>query len=371
MNRKSLEQKMENPLLVLETRNYCAIASEDPCKHCSVESYVGAKPQKNSGIDWLDVIKQFSEFGTKGHVVLKNGAGALGNIEISILEKTLNEGLSASITTEGVCVPDKFKSELYKLADEHEGKLGVTVSLDGETPEIYGQLRKPKHFDRTISFIRDAQSHGLDVATNYVVHAGNVDSLQDYVSFAVKKLGVKKVNLLELNSTGNAKRNGLKEADSQQYFNVLMRTFTEGDEQIRQALEGTFAAEVYKAENGLSEGCTGCPAGSKGMYFIQHKGEIFPCSSLELPQYHVGNVKKMTLAEADKSMEFGYARKVAQSLKTENPLVSMCPGRLESFGEQGRMEQATEMTKIITNYLKEKDIKLTKGNSCNCYSPAF
>ncbi len=371
MKRKSLEQKMENPLLVLETRNYCAIASEDPCKHCSVEGYVRAEPQMNSGVDWLNIVEQFSEFGENGHVVLKNGAGALGDSEISILEKTLNEGLSASITTEGVCVPNKFKSELYKLADEHKNKLGVTVSLDGETRETYGQLRRPEHFDSVVSFVRDAQSHNLDVATNYVVHAGNVGSLQDYVNFVVKELGVKKINLLELNSTGNAKRNGLKEADSQQYFDVLMKTFSEGDEQIKQALDGTFAAEVYKAETGLSEGCNGCPAGSKGMYFIQHDGEIFPCSSLELPQYHVGDVERMTLAEADKSMEFEYARKVAQSLKTENPLVSMCPGRLESFGEQGRMEQATEMTKIITNYLKEKGIELTKGDSCNCYSPAF
>lgn len=266
---------------------------------------------------------------------------------------------------------DKFESELYRLSGENPGKLGVTVSLDGETPEIYGQLRQPIHFDRAVSFIKEAKAKGLSVATNYVVHVENVGSIQEYVNFAVKELGVEKINLLELNSTGNAKTNGLKEADSQQYFDALMKTYVQGDEQIRLALDGTFAAEVYKAEKGVSEGCNGCPAGNKGMYFVQHDGEIFPCSSLEIPQYHVGNIKRMTLAEADNSMEFEYARKVAQSLTTENPLVSMCPGRLESFGDQGRMEQATEMTKIITNYLKEKGIEITKRNSCNCYSPAF
>lgn len=371
MNRKSLEKRMENSLLVLETQNYCAIASETPCKHCSVEDYSDARPQTSSNIDWIDVIEQFAEFGKNGHVVVKNGAAALGDTEISLLEKALSKGLSVSVTTEGVCVPDGFKSDLYRLASEHDGRVGVTVSLDGETAEIYSQLRQSEHFDRVVSFIRDAQANGLHVATNYVVHAGNVGSIQDYVNFAVHELGIEKINILELNSIGNARKNGLKVADPQEYFDELMKTYTEGDEQVRNALDGTFAAEVYRAEKGLSEGCNGCPAGSKGMYFIQHDGEIFPCSSLELPQYHVGNIKRMTFAEADDSMEFGYARKVARSLSSENPLVSMCPGRLESFGEQGRMEHATEMTEIITNYFKEKGIELTKDNTCNCYSPAF
>ena len=111
MNRKSIEQKMQSPLLVVETQNYCNLAS---CKHCSVEDYVGAEPQTNSNIDWLNIIDQFSELGKEGHVVIKNGAGALGDTEANILEKTLKKGLSASITTEGVCVPREFKSELYR-----------------------------------------------------------------------------------------------------------------------------------------------------------------------------------------------------------------------------------------------------------------
>lgn len=371
MNRRSLEERMENPLLVLETQNYCEIFSETPCKHCSVKSYVDAGSKTNFDINWVNVVEQFAEIGTNGHIVVKNGAGALGEIELNILEHALSKGLSVSVTTEGIYVSDCFKSGLFGLANEHKGSVGVTVSLDGETAKIYGQLRQLKHFDRTVSFIRDAHAKGLHVATNYVVHDGNVSSIQEYVNFAVHELRVEKINFLELNITGNARKNGLKGADSLEYFNALMKTYLEGDEQVKKALEDTFAAELYKAEHGSNLSNNGCPAGSKRMYFIQHAGEIFPCSSLELPQYHVGNIKRMTLAEADISMEFEYARKVARSLKTGNPLVSMCPGRLESFGEQGQMERATEMTKIITSYLKEKGVELSKGNTCNCYSPAF
>ncbi len=372
MNRKSIEQKMENPLLVVETQNYCKLALATSCKHCSVESYAEKESKTDSDVDWINVVEQFAKIGKDGHVIVKNGAGALGDTEISILEKALTKGLSISITTEGVCVPKGFESKLYELEKNHVGKVGVTVSLEGATKEIYGQLRKPEHFERAVDFMKRAKLKGLTVATNYVVHAGNVSSIQDYVNFAVNELGVEKVNFLELHSTGNARKNKLEVADSQKYFDELMRTYREGDDKVKDALEGTFAAEVYRAENGLSQGNNGCPAGSRGMYFIQHSGEVFPCSSLELPQYHVGNIKAMNLEEVNQSMEFGYARKVAQSLKSGNPLVSMCPGMLESFGEEGRMQEAEKMTAIITNYLKEKGVELTKDKNCNnCYSPAF
>ena len=111
MNRKSLEGKMERPLLVVETQSYCSLASAgQSCKHCSVEGYSYGEPSVSSSVDWDNVIDQFASTYKKGHLVLKNGAGALQDMELGLLERALDNGISVSITTEGVCVPDKFKS---------------------------------------------------------------------------------------------------------------------------------------------------------------------------------------------------------------------------------------------------------------------
>ena len=370
---KSKNQKMETPLLILETRNYCKLASEDDaCKHCSVDSYL-ERSNNHKRPDWNGVISQFSGLGdTLGHVVLKNGASALRDREIGILEQTLESGLSASVTTEGAYVPSDFEARLMELGREYPHKLGVTVSLDGHTKEVYGQLRKEEDFDKTVEFIQRANAGGLNVGVNYVVHEGNVSEIKDYVDFAVNELNVDKVNFLEINLTGGARRNGLKVADSETYFKALIDTYAEGNEKVKLALRGTFAAAIDQYLNEGS-GCRGCPAGSEGMAHISCSGEISPCSSLELPQYNAGNVAKVSLSEAMRSRPFAFARTVAESARAKNPLVSMCPGRLESFGELGSYDESIKLTHVITGYLQEKGVNLSDFREADnrCFSPAF
>ncbi len=370
---ESNQGKMKIPLLIIETRDYCKLVSEnEACKHCSVDSYLIRSKCKETP-NWSEVIRQFSEIGyTPGHVVLKNGAAALGTQELSILEQALKKGLSVSVTTEGAHIPSDFEKRVMELGREHQGKLGVTVSLDGHTPELYGQLRKDKDFGRTIGFIKRINSEGLDTGVNYVVHAGNVNEIKDYVDFVVNELGVGKVNFLELNLTGGARKNNLEVADSETYLNILIDTYAEGNEKVKSALRGTFAAAIEECL-GSNIGCKGCPAGSEGMFHVNNKGDIFPCSSLELEQYNVGNVTNISLSEAMESIQFAYARKVAESASATNSIVSMCPGRLESFGELGHLDKATALTKNITNYLAEKgiDVSEVRQISNRCYSPAF
>jgi len=369
---KSKNGKMEKPFLIVETKGYCKLVGQErACKHCSVEAYT--KPGCSNGkVDWNEVIKQFAGLNGSGHVVLKNGAGALRETEVSLLEQALESGLSASVTTEGVCVPSDFESRLFELGQQYQGRLGVTVSLDGATKEVYSQLREESGFDKAVGFVKKAKAKGLDVAVNYVVHEGNVEQIKDYVDFVVNELGVKRVNFLELNLTGGARKNGLKVADPETYFKVLIDTYAEGNEKVKSALGGTFAAAVDKYLKG-SNGCKGCPAGSYGMAQVNNRGDIFPCSSLELPQYRAGNIAEMSLSEAMGSEQFEKARKAAESVAEGNPVVSMCPGRLESFGELGQIDEATRLTGVITAYLKKKgvDVSEIRARDNTCYSPAF
>ena len=370
---RSKNGKMDVPLLIMETQNYCNLVNEErACKHCSVDDYVN--PSKcGDKVDWNEVVSQFVGLNGSGHVVLKNGAGALGEIEMSLLEQVLESGLSTSVTTEGACMPSGFKSSLFDLGQKYEGALGVTVSLEGATKEIYGQLRDESLFDGAVAFIKEAKANGLEVGVNYVVHAGNVGHLKEYVGFVVDELGVDKVNLLELNVTGGAKRNGLEIADPETYFKVLTDVYVGGREAVKLALKGTFAAAVDEYVGG-GKGCRGCPAGSQGMAHVNHKGEIHPCSSLEgLSQYNAGVVSEITLSEAMESTQFAYARKVAESLAEGNPVVSMCPGRLESFGDLGQLDKATDLTRTLTGYLEEKGVDHLemKGADNGCHSPAF
>ena len=359
---KWYQMSKQTNILILETQNYCSLALENKqCKHCSVDDYVSGD-NSISEVDWENVISQFSEMGGE-KVVLKNGAGALGDEEISVLEKALESDMDVSVTTEGVLVSERFEERLYELSKEYNGKVGVTVSLEGENKEVYGQLRMPEHFDKAISFIRQTKDNGLHVATNMVVHDENVDHIQDYIQFVVQELGVDKINFLELNPTGNALRNNLKVAKPEKYLMALVSAYGSGDEEIRSAMNDTFAAAIYNGK-----GCRGCDAGLNKIY-VNHNGDIFPCTSMEYKGYTPGNVKDVKLIDAIGSAEFKDARKDTERM-SDHSISVMCPGRFRSFSKLSNENSALELTKKITQYLTENKID-TKNEPDRCYSPAF
>ena len=353
---KAFNGEMLQPLLILETENFCANAKE-PCKHCSVEAFSNVSEES---IDFNKAIDEFIALSKgKGHVVFKNGAGALGGKELSLIRKCIENGLDVSITTEGVFVSEKFEEGIGVLSRQFPGKISYTVSLDGATKEVYGLIRQEKYFEKACKFIKKQVDKGMFVSTNFVVHKGNVNHIPEYADFAVHELGVKRINFLQLGLVGNALKNRLEIAEPKDFFEQTINVFEKGDAEIKDALESTFvkAIQDLQANPNKHFACEGCVAGSKNFAFIKSSGGIYPCSSLEAPGFLAGNIKTISLEEAMKGDAFKKARKLALQLRGNYPVVNICPGRNVSI------EKDRELAEYIRWYLDKQFI--TKKQSAS------
>jgi len=337
--------------LILETQDSCAnVNNNAQCKHCSEDYTIESK----NNVDWNDIVEQFSKLDSLGQIIIKNGAGALGDTEISILERALEEELSVSLTTEGTYVPASFESRFLGLAGRYSGNIGVTVSLDGHSSEIYGILRNQNDFDAAVKFIRRMVGK-LPVAVNYVVHAGNVEHIPNYTDFVVHELKLDRVNFLELSPVRNATDNSITVADAQTYFNILMRTYEQGDEAIKIALANSYAKALHEGQR-----CRGCEAGR--IIFINSLGNIYPCTRLGIDKYLAGNIAELTLGEAFSSVKFENARTASLSNDIFNVT---CPGRVELMGKS-----AKDLTQIATDWIKLHGVK-DAYPIAKCFSPAY
>lgn len=347
---KSINNEMLKPLLILETKTGCAMAGS-PCKHCSVEAYANSNNKEKA--NFFKAISEFIEISKrKGHVVIKNGAGALDEDELRLIKQCVEGSLEVSITTEAVFISKKFKEGISALLEKFPGKINYTVSLDGETKEVYGLIRQEKHFEKACDFIQEQVQKGVFVSTNFVVHKGNVNHIAKYADFVVNTLGVQRINFIQLGLVGNAIKYQLEIANPKDFFHQIIKVYESGNSKERNAIESTFVKAIDNLTNPNKHfGCNGCVAGSKNFAFIKSNGNIYPCSSMESPEYLAGNLKTTSLRKVMNGNSYKKARKAALQLEGKYPIINMCPGR------KTPIEKDIELAEEIQNYLQNKEVR--------------
>lgn len=364
---ESINNEMVKPLLILETKTGCAMAN-NPCKHCSVEAYAGANNEGKA--NFSKAISEFIEISNRnGHVVIKNGAGALDEAELSLIKQCLEGNLEVSITTEAVFISKEFDRGISALLKKFPGKINYTVSLDGETKAVYGLIRQEKHFKNACKFIKKQVAAGRLVSTNFVVHKGNVNRIGKYVDFTVNTLGVQRINFIQLGLVGNAVKNNLNSADPNEFFQQIIKVYEAGNTKEKSAIESTFVKAIDSITNPTKHfGCNGCIAGSKNFAFIKSNGNIYPCSSMESPEYLAGNLETTSLLEAMKGSAYRKARKAALQLAGKYPIINLCPGR------KTPIKLDVKLAKKIEKYLKNNKIKFELDSLRNisvCFNRAW
>lgn len=149
------EQRRFRPTIYWYLSFRCNLA----CAHCSV----GSSPWVDTSGDLdtdecLRVIEQMAELQVRA-ALLTGGEFLIRPDALRILRALAERGIAAGLETNGILYPPGF----LELAGEMQtrGLLGITVSLDGGTPETHDRLRGPRSFDRTVAGLRLLRDNGI------------------------------------------------------------------------------------------------------------------------------------------------------------------------------------------------------------------
>ncbi len=328
----SLNGVMETGLAIIETEGTCRLG----CLHCNID-VPKIEVSKDSSPDFFRFVEEYARSAPEGsNIILKNAAGGLRERELKLVEKAVELGLFATITTEGITVPKYFQDGVTDLNSRFPGKVGYTVSLDGSTDRIHRKLRVNIPFDKVVDFIGRQIEREIYVETNFVAHSGNLYDFKSYMGL-VTGLGVSKVNILPLQEIGAATRNGLGTPDLIEMVDVLIDAYESGTPEIKEALEYTIGGYFYRMKKGAeTSACQGCPAGSRGMVMVDSGGDIYPCNSLRDSRFKQGNIGNSELSEIYESERFRKLQSQLAQGDVDSPLKFGCPRVIERSRENYR-----------------------------------
>jgi radical SAM protein with 4Fe4S-binding SPASM domain len=129
------------------------------CAHCSV----GSSPWVDTSADLdtdecLKIVEQMADLRVRA-ALLTGGEFLIRPDALRILRALAERGIAAGLETNGILYPPGF----FELATEMQarGLLGMTVSLDGGTPETHDRLRGPRSFDRSVAGLRRLREQGI------------------------------------------------------------------------------------------------------------------------------------------------------------------------------------------------------------------
>lgn len=212
--------------------------------------------------------------------------------EISMFAAGL--GLEVFITTNGLEVAENI-GMFDRINDASDGKLRLTLSLNGSKPEIDALLRvEPRYYDATINAAKTLASAGITFDINYVIHEGNVQDLGSMVELT-KELGAVQLNTLQLILSGRAATGRLRKADPEQMLETLFDIYNSVDNDTRSILTGSLPYIITE----MKEGRCGkeCVSGYRGLLYVKPDGRAFPCPDTVDKRFLAGNINSSSVEE--------------------------------------------------------------------------
>lgn len=251
------------------------------CTHC-MEG--GSKNESEMSLeDIKKVIDQLRMLGVF-RLVLTGGEPFMRDDIVEILEKCNNSFMKAIVFTNGLLITDEI---INKIKDMN---IMIRFSIDGATPETHDKIRGNGSFEKTVDIMKKCVENGIDIAISATINSVNFDQYMDIVKLA-ESLGVKELELSEVNLFGNAKDN-----------EYLMLSKDQLSKMREYNLKLAYSCESFKRGMGFerqyeqalkrSERKHACNAGVS-MCYIKSNGNVYPCILFKnYDEFKAGNVKE-------------------------------------------------------------------------------
>jgi radical SAM protein with 4Fe4S-binding SPASM domain len=195
------KRKLNFDVLEWEITSSCSLAREmGPCKFC----YSNSKYKRPNEMSQEERIKIVKLFGSKYFKRLIIGGGEPLDIGISNLAEIIriakSHGLQTFLSTSGFHFSLK---SAYQLRDSELN--GISISLDGSTPEIHALSRSKDSFSQAIKAIELCVKTGLQTTITMVINRFNFDDFKNMTDLALE-LGVAELYTIPLMPVGRGKR---------------------------------------------------------------------------------------------------------------------------------------------------------------------
>ncbi len=325
----------KRPLFVCwETTKACKLA----CRHCRAKAIRTPLPGELSHEDGLRLIDQVAEFGQPYPAILFTGGDPLMRQDfLGLMGHARDLGIYTAVAAS---VTDLLtESMLQSLKDLDVG--AISISLDGADPETHDRIRGvPGTWERSIDFLKMAQSMGLKTQINTTVMKSNIGQLPEIFNIALTT-GASAWEVFFLIRTGRgsllenpeaddieevmkflavASRYGITVRTSEgAHFRRVIRQFNVTEDMEGNSLHGDLISKLIRLHGSPShdEMLTRISStrDGKGLMFVSHNGEITPSGFLPLK---LGKFPEDSIVDAYRNNQ------VFRDLRDSSKLVGKC-----------------------------------------------
>jgi AdoMet-dependent heme synthase len=293
----------ERPFIAIwEVTQACDLA----CVHCRASAQPNRNPLELSTDEGKHLIDQIAALEVP--VFVLTGGDPIKRPDLfELISHARAVGVRVSLTPSAT--PLLTKEIIVRLKEA--GLARLAVSMDGASAETHDAFRGMSgSFARTLDSVRWANEIGLPVQINTTFSRRNINETDSIVAL-MEKLKITLWSVLFLVPTGRGKLNDLLSAEEfesvfaklyslsktasfdiktteAQHFRrfLLQQRVAERKSGVEAASTRERAADaIGRAPRGLNDG--------KGVVFISHKGEVFPCGFLPLS---AGSIRDQELA---------------------------------------------------------------------------
>jgi radical SAM protein with 4Fe4S-binding SPASM domain len=312
--------------LHLEVTNACNLR----CRHCYVESG-DPLPNELSDDELRAVVDELAPFSGKT-IAISGGEPAVrkGCMDL-VAHCAIDRGHHVDLYTNGYKFPRKFAQRLVEFSEQAPSHIRLQVSLEGARAATNDLIRGRGSFDQTIKSLEMFRELGLNRQTRLFVCVTklNVDEIDALIALA-ERLEVGYLNFSQWQRQGNASDTPWESIapTTKEWVAAGERLLDyRGDVQV----SGNFFGDLKNVDGGgftLEQALF-----PKHLYFynavprISPDGMIFADQFWTHPDWSLGNVRDMTMAEAFDTPKF-YEQLEAMRARVQNvPECSACEWR--------------------------------------------
>jgi len=216
------------------------------------------------------------------HAYLTGGEPFLHTRILFFIEQLADKLDCITILTNGTLIDES----IAEAVAAYRKKVVVQISLDSPRKECHEKIRGKNSYDATIRAIELLRSKGVEVIISMVPMKQNIGQLDELIALG-ERLGVKQLHFPLLDITGNAEKNKgqvVPDLNDLCRFYGIVRDYTLSGKisngYTRKLCEKFGQPPVYTSRN--------CGLGNS--LFIDHVGNVYPCSALYNDAFISGNV---------------------------------------------------------------------------------
>lgn len=273
------------------------------CQHCYLNADCHRAANELSSEEALDLVRRMGEVKVP-LLFLTGGEPFLRKDLFAILAEAKKQGIRTVISTNGTLIDDAAADKLVEYGVDY-----VAISLYGPEKFHDQYVMVPGTFKRVVTAIERLQKRGIKIGIKTTVNAATFPHFFDLIQVA-KDLGAKLVYPCDLISTGRAVSLNHQRITAEQWRQIadyMLEDVLRNEEGIEYDIGAMPSIAAYLAERLQEKGYnvqeafsrlrikSACPVG-KGLMGIDSEGNVLPCSFLQ--DYHVGNIREISLTEA-------------------------------------------------------------------------